>query len=145
LDGDLGLIAIKHWTAPEVALQFASAVVQYFICSTFSIMARDGAAIDLPALFEKRRPVIFGAFVVMAFVAMFQNFWDRNNTAGLSPTAWIDEDLSILPVLAAALIAGWAQPRWLQWTAGIATLALSRIFFVGLRHAGVRGVEGECS
>jgi hypothetical protein len=74
--------------------------------------------------------VIFGSFVALMLIGMIQNYWDRNNTAGLSPTAWIGEDLEILPMLAAIAIAGWAHPRWLQWVAGFATIALQIYFLV---------------
>jgi len=52
--------------------------------------------------------------------SMFQNYVCRDNTAGLSGTDGISENLLISPMLAAALIAGWARPRWLQWGAGLA-------------------------
>ncbi len=40
-----GLVALKRWTVPEVSIQFLTAVIQYFTCSTFRIAeARDDAA-----------------------------------------------------------------------------------------------------
>jgi hypothetical protein len=125
-----GLIVIKRWTVTEVLLQFAAAIIQYFTCSTLSVWARDDETVDVPAIFEKQRPVIFGSFVALMLIGMIQNYWDRNNTAGLSPTAWIGEDLEILPILTAVVIAGWARPRWLQWVAGFATIALQTYFLV---------------
>jgi hypothetical protein len=123
-----GLIVIKHWAVPEVVLQFAAAIVQYFTCSTLSIRVRDDETINVPRLFEKQRPVIFASFAALMIVSMIQNYWDRNNTAGLSPTAWVDENLDVLPMLVAVLIAGWARPRWLQWAAGLAMLAFQATF-----------------
>jgi hypothetical protein len=125
-----GLVIIKHWTVPEVVLQFAAAIMQYFQCSTLAIRAPDRGSIDVPAIFEKHRHVIFAAFAATAIIAMIQNYWDRNNSAGLSSTAWIVEDLGVVPALIAALIAGWARPQWLQWLAGLAMTAISTVFLV---------------
>jgi hypothetical protein len=123
-----GLVIIKHWTVPEVVLQFAAAIMQYFQCSTLTIRASDNESIDVPAIFERHRHVIFAAFAATAVISMIQNYWDRNNSAGLSSTAWVVEDLGVLPALIAALIAGWARPQWLQWLAGLAMTAISIVF-----------------
>ena len=59
-----GLVALKRWTVPEVSIQFLTAVIQYFTCSTFRIAeARDDGPIDLPTIFEERRPLICGFFL----------------------------------------------------------------------------------
>jgi hypothetical protein len=111
-----GLVALKRWDVPEVSLQFLTAVVQYFTCSTFRIPeARDDGPIDLPAIFEERRPLICGFFLALAVIASFTNWWDRNNMAGLNPGDWIAEDLAIVPMGIAVVMAGWARPKWLQW------------------------------
>jgi hypothetical protein len=113
-----GLVALKHWTAAEVVLQFLTAVIQYFTCSTFRIgEARGDEAVDLPALYEVRRPLIFGAFLALCVVACFENWWDRNNMAGFGPSTWIGEDLTIVPMGVAVAVAGWARSVWLQWAA----------------------------
>jgi hypothetical protein len=123
-----GLIAIKHWSVMEVVLQFAAAIIQYFTCSTLSISHKDDEPIDVPSLYERQRPVIFAAFVALMLIGMIQNFWDHNNTAGLSPTAWIGEDLGIVPMIVMVSIAGWARPKWLQWIAGCAMVAFQTYF-----------------
>ncbi len=93
-------------------------MTQCFTCSTFRISElRDNEVVDLPAVYRARRPIIFGAFVVLDLVAMFQNWRDRNNMAGLSPNDWIGEELTGLPMGVAILVAGWARPHWLQWAA----------------------------
>lgn len=123
-----GLIAIKHWSVSEVVLQFAAAIIQYFTCSTLSINHRDDGLIDVQSLYERQRPVIFASFLALMAIGMLQNYWDRNNTEGLSPTAWIGEDLSVLPMVAIIAIAGWARRKWLQWTAGVVMVALQMYF-----------------
>jgi hypothetical protein len=126
-----GLAALKHWTVAEVVIQFLSAVTQYFTCSTFRVTEAHGdEAIDLPALYQQRRPLIFSAFVALVAIASFQNWWDRNNTAGLRPGDWIGEDLSIIPMGLAVIAAGWARPNWLQWTAGVSMFAFEVYFLV---------------
>ena len=124
-----GLTALKHWTVAEVVIQFLSAVIQYFTCSTFRVSEAHGDdLIDLPALFQERRVLIFSAFLALALIATFQNWWDRNNMAGLKPGNWIGEDLSIVPMALAVVAAGWARPRWLQWAAVVWVLGASVLF-----------------
>jgi hypothetical protein len=126
-----GLVALKHWTVAEVVIQFLTAVVQYFTCSTFRVSEAHGdEVIDLPALFQQRRPLIFGAFLALTCVAMLQNWWDRNNMAGLNPGDWVGEDLIIAPMTVAMVVAGWARPRWLQWTAAGTVFGVTVFFLV---------------
>ena len=120
-----GLAGLRRWTVAEVVLQFACAIVQYFCCSTFRISEGRDEAVDLPELYKERRPVIFSAFLALCVIAAFQNWWDRNNYAGFGPGDWIGEDLTIVPMAIAFVLAGWARPPWLQWTAAIAILGLS--------------------
>ncbi|MGZ3403295.1 MAG: hypothetical protein ACXWKN_08590 [Phenylobacterium sp.] len=125
------LTAVKRWTVTEVALQVLSAVTQYFTCSAFRVsMTGDDDGVDLPALYQQRRPLIFGSFVVLAVIACFQNWWDRNNMAGMRPDGWIAEDLTIVPMAAAVLLAGWARPTWLQWLGGVAMFGLNLVFLL---------------
>ena len=49
--------------------------------------------------------------------------------AGLGPNDWIGEDLAILPMGVAVLLAGWARPVWLQW-AGVIVMAAVMVFFL---------------
>jgi hypothetical protein len=132
-----GLAALKHWTVAEVVIQFLSAVTQYFTCSTFRITEVHGdEAIDLPSLYQQRRPLIFSAFLALIVIACFQNWRERTNTAGLGPTAWIGEDLSIIPMGLAVIVAGWARPNWLQWTAGVGMFASCVYFLVSYAMPG---------
>ncbi len=125
-----GLVALKRWTIAEVTLQFLVAVTQYFTCSTFRVSeVRAGEPIDLPELFQQRRPLIFGAFLALDVVASFQNWWDRNNMGGLGPNDWLGEDLAILPMGIASLLGGWARPTWLQWAGAVVMLAMM-VFFL---------------
>ncbi len=126
-----GLVALRRWTMAEVTLQFLVAVIQYFTCSTFRISeVRDGEPIDLPELFQQRRPLIFGAFLALTVVAAFQNWWDRNNMAASSPNEWIGEDLTIVPMSVAVLLAGWARPGWLQWAGAVSMFGLVIYFLM---------------
>lgn len=126
-----GLVALKHWTIAEVLIQFAMAIVQYFTCSTFRISeARGEEPIDLRAVYEERRRIIAASFLGLGFIAMFTNWWDRTNTAGLKPDDWIGEDLAILPMVLAVIGAGWARPKWLQWTCAALMFAVSVLFLV---------------
>jgi heme exporter protein D len=129
-----GLTAVKRWTVSEVALQSLSAVMQYFTCSTFRVLLTgDDDSIDLPALYQQRRRLIFGAFLALAAIALFQNWWDRDNMKGMGPNDWIAEDLTVLPMVVAVILAGWARQTWLQWVAAVAMFGLNLV--LGLTFA----------
>jgi hypothetical protein len=119
-----GLTGLRHWTVVEVVIQFASAIVQYFTCSTLRVTEGRDEAVDLPDLYKERRPVFFGALLALCLISAFQNWWDRDNYAGFAPGEWIGEDLTIVAGSILVVSAGWARPRWLQWTAALAFLGL---------------------
>jgi hypothetical protein len=121
---------IKHWTVSEVVLQFAAAIIQYFTCSTLSLRVPEDGPIDVPAFFEKQKPVIFGAFSALMLMGMLQNWWDRDHTLGLSPTDWIGENAGVFFILVSVLVAWFAKPKWLQWAGGLATVAGQTYFLV---------------
>ncbi len=86
--------------------------------------------IDMHAFYERQRPALFSAFALMYIMSMVANFADRNNFEGLKPGDWIGAELLVLPMLIAALGAGWTKPRWLQWTAAWFGLALQSWFLI---------------
>ncbi len=123
-----GLTILKHWTPVDVLLQFIPAMIQYFTCSLVSMRVEPQGEADMGAFFERQRPLIGGAFAAMMVTSMIQNYVYRDTTAGVGPTAWITENLLVAPMLLAALIAGWAKPRWLQWIGALGMLALESYF-----------------
>jgi hypothetical protein len=124
------LEAIKHWSVGEIMVQLGWAIPQYFTCSLISMPVGNEEVIDMRAFYERQRPVLFSAFAVTYAMSMVANFADRNNLEGWKPGDWIGADLLVLPILIAALVAGWAKPRWLQWTAALFGLALQSWFLI---------------
>jgi hypothetical protein len=83
-------------------------------------MRREGNEImDMKAFYERQRPAIFSAFFLMMITSMIQGYADRNS---------LGADVPLLLMLVATLIAGWAKPLWLQWTAGLFVFALEALF-----------------
>ncbi len=128
--GFWGLSAVKRWTVGEIILQFGAAVIQYFTCSLASMRVTAGETVDMTAFFERQRRPIMLAFLAMMVASMVQNYVDRDHTVGLASTDWIFENLIILPMGVATLLAGWARPVWLQWGAGAALLGAEVFFLV---------------
>ena len=125
-----GLASVKHWSAGEVILQLIWVVPQYFTCALVSIEVPSEGPVDLQAIYEQRRPKLFSVFVVLYATSLVTNFGDRNNVMGWTPGEWIKANLAVLPMLIAALIAGWVKLRWLQWLAVCATIGLQAWFLV---------------
>ena len=120
------LASVKRWTGFEIVFQFLPAIVQYFACSLLS-MTRDGDEVmDMKAFYERQRPAIFTAFSLMMITSMIESFVDRNS--GTGAWAWIGADFPIFLMLVATLIAGWAKPLWLQWTAALFVFGLEALF-----------------
>ena len=129
------LSARPHWDVAEVTINFVGAIVQYFSCSLISLRVQEGdGLIDMPGFFERQRPFIFGAFLAMTGMNLFENWWDRN--AELNPNLWITADLTVAPMLFFIALAGWARPKWLQWFGGIAYGALSGYFLFAYSLSG---------
>ena len=124
------LETVKHWSVGEIMVQLGWAIPQYFTCSLISMPVGNEEVIDMRAFYERQRPVIFSAFAAMYAMSMVANFADRNSFEGWKPGDWIGAELLVLPMLIAALVAGWANPRWLQWTAAWSALALQSWFLI---------------
>src|SRR5262249_41677916 len=93
-----------QWDVAEVTLWFMAALIQYFTCSLVSVRPKDEGPIDLNAFFQRQRPMIFTAFLALAAINMFQNWWDR----ALIPASysWLTVDLTIAMLMIAYAIAG---------------------------------------
>jgi hypothetical protein len=113
------LAAVKRWTGFVIVFQFLPAIVQYFACSLLSMRREGGEIMDMKAFYERQRPAIFTAFSLMMITSIIQYTVDRNN---------LGADVPLLLMLVATLIAGWAKPLWLQWTAGLFIFALEALF-----------------
>src|SRR6266702_4763789 len=124
------LEAVKHWSVGEIMVQLGWAIPQYFTCSLISMPVGNEGVIDMHAFYERQRPVLFSAFALMYIMSMVATFADQNNFEGWRPGDWIGAELLVLPMLIAALVAGWAKPRWLQWIAGWSALAPQSWFLI---------------
>src|SRR5207253_8898015 len=124
------LEGVKHWSVGEIMVQLGWAIPQYFTCSLISMPVGNDGVIDMHAFYERQRPVLFSAFALMYIMSMVATFADRNNFEGLKPGDWIGAELLVLPMLIAALGAGWGKPRWLQWIAAWSTFGFLCCFLV---------------
>ena len=117
------LHSIIRWSLSEVLLQLAWVVPQYFTASLVA-MPR-GKELDMVAFYERQRPAIYTAFVVMFVLGGFENFADRHNLADWSSNEWVGADLISGSFAICSIVAGWAKARWLQWVGVIGMLGLS--------------------
>jgi hypothetical protein len=123
------LASMKNWSPAEITLQFGAAVVQYYTCSLISIRPKDEGLVEMPAFYERERPSIFTAYSAMMVISIFQNVWDAKNY-GMSTVVMLQSIVLVAIMLAATLIAGWARPRWSQWMAATAMLAIQSYFLL---------------
>jgi hypothetical protein len=124
------LRVIEHWSLFDVSLLFAMAVVQYFTCSLVSIKVERGEPVDMAAFHARQRPAFHAAFCALVVLAMVVNYAERDQSAGLDRSAWITEDLLILPMLAVILISALARPTWLRWLSAVSLIGLSVVALV---------------
>jgi hypothetical protein len=122
------LATIKRWTGFEIAVQFIPAIIQYFACSLLSMRREGDGIMDMKAFYERQRPAIFTAFALMTFASMVQTFVDRNILAGPGPSGWVGAEIPISLMLVATLIAAWAKPLWMQWTAALFMFSLYAVY-----------------
>ncbi|MBV9008751.1 MAG: hypothetical protein JO354_06220 [Verrucomicrobia bacterium] len=120
---------IKHWSVGEVLLQLSWVVPQYFTCSLLAMPCGDGELLHMPEFYERQRPVIYSAYLILFVMAMTENYADRHNLEGWKPNEWIGADLLVLVMFICSVVAGWAKPRWLQWLA-IAAMILENAWFL---------------
>ena len=118
------LRAIGHWTLLDVSLLMLTAVVQYFTCALVSVRVEREGPVDMESFFLRQRPMFLSAFGGLLVVAMILNFAERNQSAGLSGTAWIGEDLLIVPFAVPLVVASFARAAWLQWASVLTFIAL---------------------
>lgn len=126
----LALESLKRWSIGEILLQLGWAIPQYFTCSLVSIKIPESGEVDVGAIYERRRPALFSAYLLMIGAILIQQYVDRNNLEGWGPNDWIGADLLAAPLLILAPIAGWAKPRWLQWIAACLSLAMLMWLYV---------------
>jgi len=124
------LRAIHHWSLFDVSLLFAMAVVQYFTCSLVSIKVERGEPVDMVAFHARQRPALHAAFFALVVLAMVLNYAERDQSAGLDRSAWITEDLLVLPMLVVILLSAFARPTWLRWLSAVAMIGLSIVLLV---------------
>ena len=127
--GTFYLNARTHWDVFDIGIFFAAAVAEYFTCSLISIRVRDDGPVDMPAFYERQRPILFSVYLLLGAIGIFENWWG-SNTPGQPADAWLWADVTILPMMALAVIAGWARPLWLQWVAAVGILALDTYFLI---------------
>jgi hypothetical protein len=121
------LRAISHWTLTDVTLLMVTAMVQYFTCSLVAVRVEREGPVDMQAFYLRQRPMFLSAFGVLLILAMALNYAERNQSADLASTAWIGEDLLILPFAIPLVVSSLARAAWLQ--------RASVLVFIGLWRA----------
>jgi hypothetical protein len=124
----VNLAGVQHWTLGRVLIEFATAGVQYFTCSLVSMRVEPKGEADMPAFFARQRPVIASSMVALGLIAMLENYVGRYAN-GLTPDAWIGENLSVLPMVVAAVAAILFPARWIQWVA-VLTILGGNLYFL---------------
>src|SRR5215467_11963412 len=120
----------KHWSLTEVLLQLGWVIPNYFSCSLVAMPYSESGLLDMPAFFERQRRIIFSATLALCVMSSLETYVDRNNFEGWKPNDWIGAELYGLPLGICAVLAGWAKPRWLQWTGVAGMLAQNLWYFV---------------
>jgi hypothetical protein len=118
---------LKHWSLTEVLLQLGWVIPNYFSCSLVAMSVTESGALDMLAYFERQRRIIFSATLALWIMGSLETYADRNNF-GWEPNEWIGAELIGLPLGICAVLAGWAKPRWLQWT-GVGGMFVQNVWY----------------
>lgn len=119
------LRAIPHWSLLDVGVLMLTAVAQYFTCALVSVRVEREGPVDMKAFFEGQRTMFLSAFGGLLVLAMIFNYIERNQSAGLSSTAWIGEDLLTAAFTLPLIITVVARAAWLQWACVLAFILLA--------------------
>ena len=115
------LRSIKSWDLASITIQFLFAISVFLICVLVGPKAPDQGSIDLEEFFWRQRPYFYGAVMGCVLLSLLANlaFLKSSNAA-----LFVKENLTNLPMLVPTVLALISRRRWLQWTAGIAFLAM---------------------
>jgi hypothetical protein len=112
--------SIKVWDLASITVNFLLAVAIFLICAWVGPKTDEGE-IDLEHFFWRQRPYFYGALLATFVLSLLANIdFLKTTNVGL----FVKQNLTVLPMLILALLGLVSRKRWIQWTAGLCSLAM---------------------
>jgi len=126
--------SLPQWDLATIVQLLIFPIIIFFICVVAVPATPDEGHVDMEAFYWKNRRLYYGLFALLLLVFMAES-WILLNTS--NPALALQQSLSNLPFLAAALLAIFVSARWAQWVAGVSILVGSvawSIVFTSVLH-----------
>jgi hypothetical protein len=115
---------VRQWDLISVVLQFALAIMTYFIC-IFAVPASD-EELDMVALYERRRRPFYMSVLVLYVFAVVSNV----PLLGSNPSLFLHMNEISLISLVPIVLPLCTRATWAQWVGGVGMLAFAIAFIV---------------
>jgi hypothetical protein len=125
---------VTHWGLAGILVAFVTCVLQYFACSLVSPTVAGAGEVDMEDFRSSAKGLYLGALLALTVVSMIANLVFRDVIGAGSGGNWIQQDLTIVPMVLFLTLALAVRARWAQWTAAVAMLVASSVFcavFIG--------------
>jgi hypothetical protein len=115
------LHAIHDWDLLTISIQFAFAVMVYFVCLLAAPEHAEGGEIDMREFFRLQHRPFYFALLGAAVLSLAGNVaYLKTPNAGL----FLKESAGVLPMFVPVIAALIFSARWVQWICGVALLLM---------------------
>jgi hypothetical protein len=113
--------SVKDWDILTIAIWFAVALSNFFICAAAAPDPVEDKAIDLEAFYRDQYRLFYGMVLFSEVLYVLANF----DFVKIDPKLMLQTQLDTVPFFVPPVLAIAVPKRWAQWTAGISLLALN--------------------
>ena len=125
------LHGIRAWDIVTISIQFAFAVMVYFVCILAAPEHTEGGEIDMEEFYRAQHRPFYFALLAAALLSLAGNFaYLKTPNAGL----FLKENLGVLPMFVPVIAALVFSQRWMQWLCGAMLFLLLAGFTVAFSN-----------
>jgi hypothetical protein len=113
--------AVKDWDILTIAIWFAVALSNFFICAAAAPDPVEDKAIDLDVFYHDHYRLFYGMVLFSEALYIVANF----DFIKVDPNLMLQTQLATIPFFVPPVLAIAVPKRWAQWSAGLGLLALN--------------------
>jgi hypothetical protein len=106
----------KEWDLSTIAIWFACALTNFFLCAAAAPEVAPGERVDLDAFYWTQQRLFYGIYVLLAAVGVAGGLPLLKTS---NPALFTQYTLSGLPFFAPPLLALLVKARWAHWLSGV--------------------------